>query len=346
MKIDVLLFTQTMASLLKSSLNLQEALEICSEIYGNKSDKKFCKELSLAVNNGNLLNMALEKYEKEFSPLYLSLVKIGENSGTLTQVFEKLSEYLKAKKEIKEKIIQCLIYPIVVLVTAILIVFIIMFYVLPRIQGIFEVFSDNANDILLSITKVKANLTFAGIMLLSLVFGSLIFYLCYKKSRRGSEKRFAILVDKIILKLPFIGENVTISQITDFSFAMKLLTSAYFPFTESMRLAQHVCTNLEIKKSVGNVFEKINQGKFIAESFEEEKSFPSYLLTWVKVAEKSGKTEEVFTQIYEYYSNETSNTIAKLVVSAEPVFILITGSIIISIIFQFVIPIFKMMGTL
>ena len=99
---------------------------------------------------------------------------------------------MKAKKEIKEKIIQCLIYPIVVLVTAILIVFIIMFYVLPRIQGIFEAFSDNANDILLSITKVKANLTFAGIMLLSLVFGSLIFYLCYKKSRRGNEKRFAI----------------------------------------------------------------------------------------------------------------------------------------------------------
>mgnify|MGYP003294551641 CR=1 FL=1 len=106
MKIDVLLFTQTMSSLLKSSLSLQDALDIYSEICENKKDKKFYMKISQNIKNGNLLSSELSNYEKYFSVLYISLVKIGENSGTMIQVFEKLANYLKVKKETKEKFLE------------------------------------------------------------------------------------------------------------------------------------------------------------------------------------------------------------------------------------------------
>ena len=188
MKIDVLLFTQTMSSLLKSSLSLQDALDIYSEICENKKDKKFYMKISQNIKNGNLLSSELSNYEKYFSVLYISLVKIGENSGTMIQVFEKLANYLKVKKETKEKIMQCLLYPIIVLLTAIVIVFIIMFYVLPRLQGIFEAFADNSKNILENVIQIKFSLLVFGIIVIFATVSLCLLFCCYKISKRGKQK--------------------------------------------------------------------------------------------------------------------------------------------------------------
>lgn len=345
MKIDVLLFTQTMSSLLKSSLSLQDALDIYSEICENKKEKKFYMKISQNIKNGNLLSSELSNYEKYFSALYISLVKIGENSGTLSQVFEKLANYLKVKKETKEKIMQCLLYPVIVLLTAIAIVFIIMFYVLPRLQGIFEAFADNSNNILESVIQIKYSLFVFGIVFIFTAFSIFILFCCYKKSKIEKQK-FALTVDNLLFKIPFLGKYLLTAQLNDFAFTMKLLTSSYYSFTESLVLSKSVCTNLKIKNAIYKIYKKISEGYSIGECFSDEKIFPAYLVTWIRVAETSGNTEEVFSQVYEYYSNENTNTISKLVISAEPFFIITTGIIIISIIFQFVLPIFKMMGEL
>lgn len=345
MKIDVLLFTQTMSSLLKSSLSLQDALDIYSEICENKKDKKFYMKISQNIKNGNLLSSELSNYEKYFSVLYISLVKIGENSGTMIQVFEKLADYLKVKKETKEKIMQCLLYPIIVLLTAIVIVFIIMFYVLPRLQGIFEAFADNSKNILENVIQIKFSLLVFGIIVIFATVSLCLLFCCYKISKRGKQK-FALTIDNLLLQIPFLGKYLLTVQLNDFAFTMKLLTSTYYSFTESLMLSKSVCTNLKIKKSIYTIYKKISEGNSIGKCFSDEKIFPAYLVTWIRVAETSGNTEEVFSQIYEYYSNENTNTISKIVISAEPFFIITTGIIIISIIFQFVLPIFKMMGEL
>ena len=119
-KFDLLLFTQTMSSLLKSGLSLQNSLEICSEINANKHNKELCKSIFQKVNNGYSLSESLNDYKSIFSNLYISLVKIGETIGTLDDVFEKLSKYLKSKKQIHEKILQALIYPFVVLIAVVI----------------------------------------------------------------------------------------------------------------------------------------------------------------------------------------------------------------------------------
>ena len=205
MKIDVLLFTQTMSSLLKSSLSLQDALDIYSEICENKKDKKFYMKISQNIKNGNLLSSELSNYEKYFSVLYISLVKIGENSGTMIQVFEKLANYLKVKKETKEKIMQCLLYPIIVLLTAIVIVFIIMFYVLPRLQGIFEAFADNSKNILENVIQIKFSLLVFGIIVIFATVSLCLLFCCYKISKRGKQK-FALTIDNLLLQIPFLGK--------------------------------------------------------------------------------------------------------------------------------------------
>ena len=124
MKTDVLLFTQTMHSLLSSYLSLQSALKVCSEILTDKREKMLVSNIIKKVNEGNKFSLALTDYKKEFSPLYISLVSIGEDSGTLGQVFGHLSSYLKTKRNLNKKIIQALMYPAMVLITAVAVVII------------------------------------------------------------------------------------------------------------------------------------------------------------------------------------------------------------------------------
>lgn len=341
MKINVLLFTQTMSSLLKSSLSLQDALTVCSEVSANKHDKAFCLVLVKSINNGNLLSSSLEKYQSFFSTLYISLIKIGEDSGTLPAVFERLSSYLKIKKETEGKIIQSLIYPLIVLFTTIIIVLLIIMYVFPRLQDIFNAFIDSSHEITEKILHIKLSFILLGGFCGILFFVGFLLFFLHKKNNKIAKK-----LDSILLRLPVLGKYILINQINDFSFAMKLLLETHFSFVESLLLSLNVCTNLKIKTALKNTYKKIALGKSIGESFEEEKVFPTYLVTWIKVAETSGDVETVFNQIYSYYSYENEHIVAGIVVSAEPVFILVTGIIVIWVVAQFVIPIFKMMGSL
>lgn len=117
MKTDILLFTETMHSLLSSFLPLQGSLAVCREIIPEKSGKKFVSGILQKVNEGKKLSEALGQ-EKNFPALYVPLVAVGEESGTLADVFGHLAFYLRDRKNMKQKMIQALLYPVLVLVTA------------------------------------------------------------------------------------------------------------------------------------------------------------------------------------------------------------------------------------
>ncbi len=341
MKINVLLFTQTMHSLLKSSLPLQNALLVCSEILSGNSDKKFASQLLKNINEGKKLADALSDYITLFSPLYISLISIGEESGTLPLVFERLAEYLKEKKKLKQKKFQSLAYPIIVLITAVAVIFVLTIFVMPRLNEIFAAFTESSNEIEYQLISMRSH------FLLSSVFLSitlLIIFLCiilYKFNNL-----IAYFFDSLFLRCPFIGRIIITIQVYDFSFAMKLLSATHFPLVESLKQASTVLTNRKFKKSIISICNDITHGNSVGSSFESVNVFPNYLTVWIKIAEKNGNTTEAFSQICDYYSNENDTILANISSFAEPVFIIITGIIIISIIGQFVIPILNLLGAL
>ncbi|MBQ3800418.1 MAG: type II secretion system F family protein, partial [Treponema sp.] len=126
MKMNVLLFTQTMHSLLRSSLPLQSALSVCSEILSGKGGRTFTGGILKAVNEGKKLADVLAGQKGTFSPLYVSLVSVGEESGTLADVFGHLASYIRDKKNLRQKIIQAMAYPALVLATAVAVIFVLM----------------------------------------------------------------------------------------------------------------------------------------------------------------------------------------------------------------------------
>lgn len=340
MKADILLFTQSMHSLLSSFMPLQSALAVCKEILLGKAEKKFTQRILKKVNEGKKLSAALFE-EKLFSPLYVSLVSIGEESGTLSEVFGHLAFYLRDKKNMKRKMFQALLYPFLVLLTAVAVVLMLTVFVMPRLEGIFEAFANSSESVGMQMNKIKAN---SYLVILVLFVFMVVIIACFFVHKIN--KRAALALDTIILKLPFIKDFTMTMQMHDFSFAMKLLTQTRFPLVQSLGFASGVLGNRRIKKSVESACRSIDFGKAVGKAFEDEKVFPKYLTVWIKIAEENGKIEEAFTQICSYYQSESEGILTGISQAAEPVFILITGVIIITVIAQFVIPVFNLLGAL
>lgn len=340
MKADVLLFTQTMHSLLSSFLPLQSALAVCKEILTGKTETKFTAKILKKVNEGKKFSSALSE-EKVFPPLYVSLVSIGEESGTLPEVFGHLGAYLNGKRNMKRKIIQALLYPALVLATAAAVVLILTAFVLPRLEGIFEAFANSCENIETQLNRIKTSTFVSSIIL----FGLMAVLATCLAARRLNGKT-ALAIDSLILKLPLIRDFVMAMQMHDFSFAMKLLAQTHFPLIQSLAYAKNVLSNIRIQRAVESACKSIACGKDAGKAFEDEKIFPEYLTVWIKIAEENGETAEAFSQIFNYYQNESESLLASITQAAEPVFILITGAVIIAVIAQFVIPVFNLLGAL
>ena len=340
MKIDILLFTQTMHSLLSSCLSLQSALKVCSEILADKREKTLVLSVFKKVNEGKKFSLALSDYKKEFSPLYISLVAIGEESGTLAEVFGHLSSYLKAKRNMNRKIIQALMYPAMVLITAVAVVIILTVFVMPRLEGIFEAFSVSS-DMAGQMIKVKARFIVSVVITAAVILAIVIATIMHKTSTKA-----AFMIDGAMLRIPVVKKIVLTMQMNDFSFAMRLMADTHFPLVQSLAQAKDVLRNGRIKNAVASVCKNITDGMAVGEAFEKEKIFPNYFIVWIKIAEENGNTPQAFKEISDYYRFENENILSDITQSAEPVFILITGAIIISVIAQFVIPVFNLLGAL
>lgn len=340
MKTDILLFTETMHSLLSSFLPLQGSLAVCREIIPEKSGKKFVSGILQKVNEGKKLSEALGQ-EKNFPALYVPLVAVGEESGTLAEVFGHLAFYLRDRKNMKQKMIQALLYPVLVLVTAAAVVFVLAVFVMPRLEGIFEAFSNSSGSSGLNVNRIKLN-SFFGIAVFFVFASSVIFCIAARKLSRKA----ALAIDTLVLKIPFIKDLVMTMQMHDFSFAMMLLTRSHFPLVQSICLAEEVLSNARLKKAAESACIKTSCGSAVGEAFETERIFPGYITVWIKIAEENGNAADSFSQIFNYYRSQSDAMMSFIAQAAEPVFTLITGVIVIAVIVQFVIPAFSILGAL
>lgn len=341
MRTNILLFTQTMHSLLVSSLPIQDALSVCIEVLSGKGERNLCRKILKNINEGKRLCDALLEYGSLFPSLYIPLVNIGEESGTLAEVFGKLKDYMKDRKNVRQKVSQALAYPILVLATAVIMVFVLLLFVMPRLEGIFEAFADSTGEIVQQTERIKSHFRAWAI---SLLFVGLISVLVM--AVRTFSEKFAFIMDCLILKIPAVGKLVTTMQMHDLSFAMKVLVDVHFSFVESLKCAAQVLSNRRLKKSVLSASASISAGTSAGQSFENEREFPKYFVVWIKIAERNGNTAEAFRQIYGYYSAESGHILDGITAFVEPVFILITGAVITAVIGEFVFPVFTLLGAL
>ena len=214
-------------------------------------------------------------------------------------------------------------------------------FVYPRIESVFEVFTENSQEVALKINSLKSGLMIFCFIFLVLILSIILISILYKIS-----SRFRLLFDSLVLKLPVLGNYIKTIETNDFSFAMKILCSSYIPFSESLLKAKDVVKNRSYRKALKDVHDRIVTGADIATAFENENIFPAYLITWINLAQNTGRIDDVFSQIYEYYNTESENISSRIVVTIEPALILLTGLFVFLLVINFVLPIVNLLGAL
>ena len=338
-------FTGIMSALLASGNTIASSLELCGSIGGAGMGKsgsgtklgELCALLLAGIRKGERFSGCLLRSSPSFSPLYVALVGIGEKTGSTAEVFKRLTIYLATSKKIRTKVEGTLFYPAFVLVSALAGSVLVLLFVMPRMAEIFSIFDTEGNAIDISGMYISIYLLFGSILCL----GASIFVLAafHRNSRRA-----ALIIDNIILQLPFIGVFFKAMESLDFCFALELCSRTGMNIAVSLKEAQKVLRNRAYASAVGEVQQAAAAGYSLSQAFLTRTLFPPVIGQWISVGERTGEAEMVFAHLKDFFMETVDTFTERFLNSLEPVLILITGLVVLLLVLQFVLPLFNLYG--
>jgi type II secretory pathway component PulF len=338
----VLEFTEIMTSLLKSGLTIQDAISLCCSIAANPKTTWLCKSLLRALQNGLPLHEALKMHSPSFPPLYQSLIRLGEQTGSVAAVFQRMGAYLRNEKKIRGKIGNVMWYPALVLFIALAGGIGIITFILPRMAEIFSTFNVGTDQgAVMELTRVYRSIWVSVsiiIVIAVIIIGSILF--------RKYSARFAYLSDYLFLNMPLFGGFIKAIQTMDFSFAMEMLSGSGINVHTALKETAEVIRNRAYGKALIEVHSMLLKGEQLSMAFGLFKEFPPYIATWIAVGERTGTVEPVFTQIRAYFQEDVDRISERLMNLLEPCLILVVGIIVLTMILQFILPLFSLYGRL
>ncbi len=329
-------FYTELGVLLKAGITLKDGLELLEKSQKKKQNKAVINNLLQQVVKGQSLSEAL-KTHKAFTDYEYFSIKIGEETGTLFQVTEQLGDFFARKNEQRRNLISALTYPIIILSTAVLVVAFMLQFVVPMFQDVFK----QQNVTLPAITKLIIRLSefvqdYGGAIFL--IF--LIFLL--SRGLFNKNKRFKALKDKMILKIPFIGNFVRLIYLSQFTQAVALLTGSKVPIINSIQLVKQMINFYPLKLALELVEQQILMGNSLSSSLSKHKFFDDKMIALVKVAEETNQTEFIFERLNTQYNTQVQQQSKMLSTIMEPFIILIVGVLVGVILIAMYLPMFKL----
>lgn len=329
-------FYTELSVLLKAGITLKDSLELIQNALKKKSHQDKLGVISNAIVSGLSLSEAI-KIHKEFTDYEYYSLKIGEETGTLTQVTEQLGAFYARKNEQRRNLISALTYPIIILTTALLVVIFMLQFVVPMFQDIFA----QQKVELPAITKViiyasefmKSYAWLMILIVLALIFTRAFFNkkLWYKKFK-----------DCFILKLPFIGDFVRTVYLSQFTQAVSLLTASKVPVVNSIQLVKQMIDFYPLQSALETVEQDILKGHSLSESLKPHKLFDAKMIALVKVAEETNQNEFIFERLNMQYNTQVQQRSKLLSTIMEPIIIMIVGLLVGVILIAMYLPMFKL----
>lgn len=329
-------FYHELGILLKANITLKEALQLIKEGQKKETDKSVFESILQKILMGQPLSIAL-KESKHFTDYEFHSIQIGEETGSLAKICNRLAVFFERKNEQKRMVISALTYPTIVLSTAVLVVVFMLSYVVPMFKGIFEQNKLELPYLTRLIVYFSEAIQNYGWFLL--VFS---FFIIIGLKFLLKKKYFKSLYHKFILKTPIIGGFITKIYLAQFTQAISLLTSSKVPILNSIQLVKNMIDFVPLQNALQNVEEGILKGNSLSESLQGNPMFNDRIISLVKVAEETNQTEYIFNQLNEQYNNEVVQQSKLVATVIEPFIILIVGLIVGILLIALYLPMFKL----
>ncbi len=321
---DVLFFTQELSTLLNSGVPLDRALSITSELTTRPQFRAIVVDILRSIKGGKSLADALALQPAHFSELYINMVRAGEASGSLGQIFERLSEFERSRDELRSYIVSSMIYPSLLALVGAGSIFVILNFVVPRFATIFD---DSRMKIplptliMLQASHIVQDWWWLVALSLAAMITGFRFYIGTPRGR--------FWWDTNRLRLPIIGDAMRKAETSRFARAMSTLVGNTVPLVQSLHISAGILFNTRMANSLKEVAQGVKRGReHFLNRWREPGLFPplaSHLLT---VGEETGKLDLMFARMADIYEEETRASIKRFTAIFEPVVILVMGIIV------------------
>jgi general secretion pathway protein F len=330
----VAVLTQELATLLRAKLPLDRALELLIELSPNARVKHLVTQIREQVHDGATLSAAMETQKGVFSRLYLNMVRAGEAGGAVDSVLMRLAEYMERARELRDTVTSALIYPAILLGVAGLSVVVLLIFVVPQFQQMFE----DAGQALPFATQVVISLGEALRGYWWLMLG-VILAVAYYFRKQFAEPATRYRWDNRLLGVPLLGELIAKLEVARFSRTLGTLMINGVPLLTALGIVKETLTNQVLAQSMGNVAESLKQGHGLAQPLMEAPYFPKLAAHMIRVGEETGHLEEMLIQVADVYDKEVRSSIKRLLALLEPALILTLGLVIAAIIISILVAI-------
>jgi type IV pilus assembly protein PilC len=334
---DILHFTSQLAVMVRAGISLQDALDGISEQSDNAKFQRVLRDLKLRIEEGNSFSQALAEHPQVFTNLYVNMVAAAEASGSLSDMLQKLAEYLDQEAETRSQVKSAMVYPVIIAVMAVSVTTFLLCFVLPRFTAIFEGkehLLPMPTIILMTTSHFLRTWWYAIIPVIGAAFWALHYFINTTTGR--------LWWDKTKLVLPLIRTLCRSLYITRSLHTMGVLTRAGVPILNTLSITAHISGNMLYKDMWLGVYEEVRQGKKIAASLARYTLMPSSVVQMIRSGEDSGNMAEVLRDISSFYGRELKAVIKAVTSMIEPIMICVMGVLVGFIAMSIILPIFKM----
>ena len=331
------IFTKQMSALLSAGTPIEKCLVLLSKQSSNSKFSQILLNINEDITEGNSLSLSMKKYPSIFDEIYTSTIYAGETSASLSEVFQDLSIYLDKEAKIRSQVVGALIYPAVLFIVSIAVIYALLSFVLPQVVEQFV--SSNVELPLLTQTLLAFSEVFP--IIIAFILLSLIAIYVVQVANIIPQK-YQLMISKYFLFIPLIGPIILYDQTARFCSSMRLMTKAGLNTIDSLQIAQNTFKNKYLKSQVEKVVNKVISGTSISKAFAQVQIFPEVFQQLLSSGDLGSQVSEMFEKTKEFLDQEVDTRRNILLTLLQPIVILTMGVFVMLIVLSIMLPLLQM----
>jgi len=317
-KADIEFFTKQIALLLNAGLSLDASLRVMNQHSHKPAFREFTGRIERGLKEGKSFSQALADHPKLFPPMYINMVKAGEEGGILPAMLKKTSEYQATFQDLKQFIISASIYPIILMVIGLTALTILITTILPRFDILFEGMGRQLPLNVRIMMDAARLVTDHFILTAILLIGPPVALSSYFRSKEGK-----VLYDQMVIKTPLLANFIRDLETTKIFRTLEVLVNNGVHLATALKISSGVATNIAYQQLLQQATVALKGGQQIAKQLKTEGLFPDLAVDLLSIGEESGQVGQVCGQVADHYENELRVRIKRIIALIEPVFILL-----------------------
>ena len=336
---NLAVFTRQLSVMIDAGLPLVEGLQVLGQQEGDANFSATILDVQRAVESGASLTEAIGRHPRTFDTLYTSMVEAGEAAGTLDVILQRLAGFIEKNVKLQGQVRSALMYPVAIIVIAIVVVGLILWKVIPTFASLF----DGLGAVLPLPTRVVIWLSdsFIGVFPVVLLSGTAAGFGLQRFYRTD---RGRLVIDGLLLRAPVIGQVLRKIAIARFSRTLATLLGSSVPILDGLRITAKTSGNAVIEDAVLTARDAIESGETVAAPLGETGVFPQMVTQMVAIGETTGTLDTMFAKIATFYEEEVDASMAGMLTLLEPIMIAFLGVVVGGIVVAMYLPIFDLIS--